>query len=92
MAFLGIGKPTEAQMKRQEERQQARLKRKDTKVGKDILLGQLELEKTKVLSEAVKPTTGGTTESTSSTNTYLIIGGVAVLGVIGYFVYKKYAK
>lgn len=88
MAFLGIGKPNERQIARQ----QARMERKQTKVGKDILLGQLELEKTKVLSEAVKPTTGGTTESTSSTNTYLIIGGVAVLGVLGYFIYKKYAK
>jgi hypothetical protein len=88
MAFLGIGKPNERQIARQE----ARLKRKDTKANEDILLGQLELEKTKLLSEAVKPTTGGTTESTSSTNTYLIIGGVAVLGVLGYFIYKKYAK
>lgn len=88
MSFLGIGQPNERQIARQ----QARLKRKDTKVSEDILLGQLELEKTKLLSEAVKPTTGGSTESTSSTNTYLIIGGVAVLGVLGYFIYKKYAK
>ena len=88
MQIFNFGKPTEGQIARRE----ARLKRKDTKVSKDILLGELELEKTRLLSEAVKPTTGGTTESTSSSNTYLIIGGVAVLGVIGYFVYKKYAK
>lgn len=88
MSFLGIGKPNERQIALRE----ARLKRKDTKANEDIVLGQIELEKTKLLSEAVKPMTGGTTESTSSTNTYLIIGGVLALGVVGYFVYKKYSK
>ena len=88
MAFLGIGKPTEGQLARRE----ARLKRKDTKANEDIILGQIELEKTKLLSEAVKPTGGSTESSASSTNTIAIIGGVLVLGVLGYFVYKKYKK
>ena len=88
MRFLGIGRPNE----RQTARQQARLQRKDTKANEDIILGQIELEKTKLLSEAVKPTEGSTESSASSTNTIAIIGGVLVLGVLGYFVYKKYKK
>jgi LPXTG-motif cell wall-anchored protein len=74
-------------------RQDARLKRRETKSGEEITLSQLELAKAQTLASAITPT-GSTesTESTSKTNTILIGVGVVAVAVIGFFVYKKFKK
>ena len=74
-------------------RQDARLKRRETKSGEEITLSQLELAKAQALASAITPT-GSTesTESTSKTNTILIGVGVVAVAVIGFFVYKKFKK